>query len=879
MKKILSKKIPIAIAGVLSVLVLSLCMFCTMHNQQNSDDNSNLPFAAMASGQITETAIDNSIYSPDIKTPNSLNVLPYVNNSNSKSSQDEAVKNNPVRFSCTGAEGCEVDSTFSGFQNVSSTNDDLDVCYSLGLDEGIQTLTIGPKDTITGGTNFDSQNRAPWLDNKQYLIKKVKIISKVTPKSTAGWFGCDDQIRDYKVRLSDIETIDGLDNLDMSECTNAQCMFNGSDIIKNIGDYDDFIDSILKSNKLENAKGICNYTSLNNDFLNKIAKAIAPTATITDFAFAHNFHKPTQFTSLDLGLTDMKSISASHMFYQDRNLEKITAGKLISKGATNIQGMFQDCERLTTISLKNQTDWNTGQSISSNNLFKNCWSLSGGASGQFSYEDHENDINANPLMYANSGDEGLFTDGGFYEVTFNSAENGKIYDNTEGKGKPITNIYIHLGASVSTGRHNDYIGTITFGSGKSAQTYYAVPNDTIHEFTSFGVLPQTIDQDTIIKPGFSIMPEVTFSSSEYGNIYNNPDGTGEPITNIYIYSGASVSTRRHNDYIGTITFGSENSAQTYYAVPNDTIHGFVSFGDLPLKIDENITINPVFSYMPEVTFDSPVYDNPYGDGDTITNIRVHQDSPVSTETFSYDQCVGKITFGSGETTKTYYAVPSIDYKFDKFKGVPEGRIITADTTISSSFIEVAYTTISFVCTEKIGEQEVNVRYFPVFNRVQKNVTYYDNSGLSYQSMNSNITKARIPVGTSIIAVRSINDVSFDTLYPEEPKSGGTKTFDYRTEWAQSKLVYNAEGCLETVERLVNTEDQHESHPKINGVELIAIWNAYKDLGFGGSLGPFWSCVAGDELSAWFWYSYRGDWSYGTRGHDDNMCVCVSRAFN
>ena len=376
MKNILSKKISIAIAGVLSVLVLSLCMFNTIHNQQSSNENSDLPFAPMASDQITEAAIDNPTYSPEAETSNSSNVLPNDNNSISKSSQDEPVKNNPARISCTGAEGYVDHSPSFGFQNVSSTNEGEDACYSLTGDaKSGKTLTIGPIGSIDKGTPFNTQGKAPWLDENQYLIKTVKIVTgnnntKLQPKSTAGWLGCDDDIKNTKVRLSDIEAIEGLDNLNMSECTNAQCMFNGSDMIKSINATDVFFSSFTK---VDNAKGICNYTSLNNYFLNKIAQAICTTATDVSWAFANNKDNLTSFEIDDEG---SKVLNASYMFYQDKRLKTITANKLISSDAENVERMFYDCNLLKTISLNDTTNWNSN-SILCDEMFKYCSRLEG----------------------------------------------------------------------------------------------------------------------------------------------------------------------------------------------------------------------------------------------------------------------------------------------------------------------------------------------------------------------------------------------------------------------------------------------------------------------------------------------------------------------
>lgn len=152
-------------------------------------------------------------------------------------------------------------------------------------------------------------------------------------------------------------------------------MFCGSDLLTSYDGSSTFFSSI---NKISIAEGMCNYTNLDNDFLNNIAKAIAPTATNAKFAFANNF---SNLTTFDLGSEIEMSLSnARSMFIHDTALAFVKAKSLISEGTENkdVENMFKGCANLLKISLDEDTDWSKITNIgTATSLFKGCTNLTG----------------------------------------------------------------------------------------------------------------------------------------------------------------------------------------------------------------------------------------------------------------------------------------------------------------------------------------------------------------------------------------------------------------------------------------------------------------------------------------------------------------------
>ena len=185
-------------------------------------------------------------------------------------------------------------------------------------------------------------------------------------------------------------------------------------------------------------------------------------------------------------------------------------------------------------------------------------------------------------------------------------------------------------------------------------------------------------------------------------------------------------------------------------------------------------------------------------------------------------------------------------------------------------------TIDFIREEKIGGKTVQVQYYPVFNSVPEGVTFYnEDESQTYNSMNPEIHHAKAPEGVTIKTLRSIG-TSWDDAF--EDKYGGNYPYTAIdiTETLKSKLVGGNEET-EQVYRLNGDPRTREPIPKYEGVRLTDIWNTYKEAGFGGPFGYFWSSCANSSDNAYGWHSYDGTWYYGI-DRDYNLYVLVFRAF-
>lgn len=232
-----------------------------------------------------------------------------------------------------------------------SSNDDYDLSYKV---DG-HTLKINNKDQIDtdGYKGFNSEIRAPWSADgaKQYLIFNVIIECYMQPKATIGWFGCENYLHTTSVKLSNIQTIKDLDNLDMSQVDNATCMFSGSNLITTPTVSDTWFEKITS---IENATAMCNYTSLNNEFINKVAESVCPNATNLYFAFANNkCGNLTSFGDIAEPLTCKKASNVQYMLFNDESLTQVYGenGLINYDGSTSVQGMFRNCSLLKTISV------------------------------------------------------------------------------------------------------------------------------------------------------------------------------------------------------------------------------------------------------------------------------------------------------------------------------------------------------------------------------------------------------------------------------------------------------------------------------------------------------------------------------------------------
>ncbi|MDO5329784.1 MAG: hypothetical protein Q4E88_06820 [Coriobacteriia bacterium] len=401
MKK-LNKKIYTGICSALGVALIALCLFCSLQNKHDYKAPDSESPASTSSSIVAANAFEQP--NPSLTKTDAV-VTNTNNDSNSADGNDNKVtkpktethNDNVVKYEELWAEGYELPA------NVCSSEDPGVIVYYKYEKKTDNTykLLISNSDLGEGTKSFDSTDPAPWVNSsspKQEAISEVIIVNDIAPTNTIGWFGCQTDNRQY-AHLSQIKKIIGLDNLDMSNVKNASFMFCGSNQIESVEASDTFFNTITQ---VDNAFGICNYTRLLNDFINKLANKICKTATNASWAFANNKDNLTSFEIDDEG---SQVSNACYMFYQDKCLETITANKLIYSKDANVERMFYDCGALKTISLNDLTNWSSV--TNSDEMFKYCWRLVGGKGT--SYADKKSADKTYAKIDGGDSSEGYFT--------------------------------------------------------------------------------------------------------------------------------------------------------------------------------------------------------------------------------------------------------------------------------------------------------------------------------------------------------------------------------------------------------------------------------------------------------------------------------------
>lgn len=250
----------------------------------------------------------------------------------------------------------------------------------------------------------------------------VKVVIQGTPEpaETKYWFH----------RMSDLKSIENLDDLDTSKVTNMHFMFGVCRSLEEL-DLSGFDTSNVKdmSNMFYECTG-----------LKKLDLTDFNTSRVT--SMASMFNQCNSLTSVNLtGLDTSQVTDMSSMFYHCVALEYVDLNSFDVTNVTDMTWMFNTCSSLKTIYAKEGTDW-SGTSINMDNMFNGCDVLTGGEGTAY-------DSSHIPKTYArvddpNNGKPGYFTAGEpepdpddvTYEVSFNANGHGTAPETqTVKKGK------------------------------------------------------------------------------------------------------------------------------------------------------------------------------------------------------------------------------------------------------------------------------------------------------------------------------------------------------------------------------------------------------------------------------------------------------------
>ena len=189
-------------------------------------------------------------------------------------------------------------------------------------------------------------------------------------------------------------------------------------------------------------------------------------------------------------------------------------------------------------------------------------------------------------------------------------------------------------------------------------------------------------------------------------------------------------------------------------------------------------------------------------------------------------------------------------------------------------IETVYVRVNFRgVKEVIGGQLCYCNYYPVFSNVPEGVHFYDESGYEYNSMNQRIAYATVPKGVTIHTLRVVTE-SWDTIFADSSE----RTYPYNARDVKGKFLENhLVGGNENTEKVWRfNRNQYEIPPAYNGVNIVDIWNSYKD-GFLGNYDSVWSSTKNDDNLAYCYNCNLNLWMLQYTASNDEY-ILISRDF-
>ena len=211
-------------------------------------------------------------------------------------------------------------------------------------DKTVEEIYGNIKDEILG------YNDNPW-QNKSAEINKVVITNKIVPKDTSYWF-CG---------LTNIEEIEGIENLDTSNVTNMAYMFASCSSLT-ILDL-----SSLNTNKVTDM----NCMFLNCRGLTDLNLSNFNTSNVTDMNTM--FYECSKLQSLDLSDFNTSNVTNMMMMFQYcSSLTSLNLSSFDTTEVTNMSQMFFACESLPSLDL---SSFNTSKATNMDSMFFHCSSL------------------------------------------------------------------------------------------------------------------------------------------------------------------------------------------------------------------------------------------------------------------------------------------------------------------------------------------------------------------------------------------------------------------------------------------------------------------------------------------------------------------------
>ena len=230
-----------------------------------------------------------------------------------------------------------------------------DEAYAVYTTNETLTFYYDKQKSSRSGTKYElntGTNAPKWLDNKG--VKKVVFDSSfanTSPVSTAYWFR----------GLSNLNTIEGIHNLNTANVTDMQYMFCECSNLTSL-DVSNF-DTANVTNMSTMFFGCSTLTSLDVSNFD--------TSNVTKMNSM--FSRCSNLTSLDVSNFDTSNVTNMFdMFSVCSTLTSLDVSNFNTSNVTNMFGMFAACKNLTSLDLSN---FRTSNVSTMDNMFENCSSL------------------------------------------------------------------------------------------------------------------------------------------------------------------------------------------------------------------------------------------------------------------------------------------------------------------------------------------------------------------------------------------------------------------------------------------------------------------------------------------------------------------------
>ncbi len=240
-------------------------------------------------------------------------------------------------------------------QAEESSSDEADSQKVLGiwgtcewtLDDGILTIGGGI------GGSCSKEDDSPW--HKYYQdIKNIVITDKIT-------FAPETKLVGLFRNFSELETIEGLANLDTSNVIDMNHMFSGFEKLESI-DLSGF-----DTSKVTNMNGMFSDCHA----LNNLDVSMFNTSKVTDMSGM--FGGSNKLTSLDVsGFDTSRVTNMSRMFSGCSELTLLDVSNFDTSKVTNMSKMFTDCRKLTSLDVSN---FDTSKVTNMSEMFTDCRKL------------------------------------------------------------------------------------------------------------------------------------------------------------------------------------------------------------------------------------------------------------------------------------------------------------------------------------------------------------------------------------------------------------------------------------------------------------------------------------------------------------------------